>query len=150
TLSCPAVFRNDVVAELLEFISSIFSGEQIDKGCSMLIGKQGELVFSDQVTLIDDGLLSGGYGTSPFDGEGVPSRKNLLVDGGFVRGILYDSYYARKHRAAPTGNAQRGIKSPPSIGYNNLYLQPGQMDFKGLMDGISKGILITNLMGVHT
>src|SRR6185437_1308109 len=110
----------------------------------------GELVFSDQVTLVDDGLLSGGYGTSPFDGEGVPSRKTVLVDGGFIRGTLYDSYYARKAGTASSGNAQRGIKAPPSIGYNNLFLEPGKTGVTGLLDGISKGVLITNLMGLHT
>ena len=150
TLSCPAVFRNDVVADLIEFISASFSAEQIDKGRSMLAGKQGELAFSDQVTMIDDGLLPGGYGTSPFDGEGAPSSRTILVDGGFVRGTLYDGYYARKFKARPSGNAQRGIKSPPTIGFNNLYMEAGQTSFDGLLDGISKGILITNLMGVHT
>src|SRR6185437_16067887 len=150
TLNCPAVFRNDVVAELLEFISASFSAEQIDKGRSMLARKLGEHVFSDQVTLVDDGLLSGGYGTSPFDGEGVPSRKTVLVDGGFMRGVLYDGYYARKNKTASTGNAQRGIKAPPSIGYNNLFLEPGKTGVTGLLDGISKGDLITNLMGLHT
>jgi PmbA protein len=150
TFSCPAIFRNDVVADLIDFISASFSAEQIDKGRSMLSGKQGELVFCDQVTLIDDGLLPGGYATSPFDGEGVPSSRTLLVDGGFVRGTLYDSYYARKHKTRSTGNAQRGIKAPPSIGFNNLYMQPGNTTFNSLMDGVSKGILITNLMGVHT
>ena len=150
TFSCPAIFRNDVVADLIEFISASFSAEQIDKGRSMLAGKQGELLFSDKVTLIDDGLLPGGYGTSPFDGEGVPSARTTLVDGGFVRAALYDSYYAKKYKTRPTGNAQRGIKSPPSIGYNNLFLEAGDTSFSGLMDGVSKGILITNLMGVHT
>src|SRR5262249_3471976 len=59
-------------------------------------------------------------------------------------------YYARKFKTKPTGNSQRGIKSPPSIGYNNLFLEAGNTSFAGLMDGVSKGILITNLMGVHT
>jgi PmbA protein len=150
TFTCPAVFRNDVVAELIEFISDSFSAEQIDKGRSMLAGKQGSLLFSEKVTLIDDGLLPGGYSTSPFDGEGVPSRKTVLVDGGFIRGTLYDSYYARKFKTQSTGNAQRGIKAPPSIGFNNLYLEPGETSLSGLMDGVSKGILITSLMGIHT
>lgn len=150
TMQCPAVFRNSVVAELLDFLSASFSAENQDKGRSMLTGKIGQAIFSDHFTLIDDGLMDGGYGTSPFDGEGVPSRKTTLVDEGCLKGALYDSYYARKSGMEPTGSSVRGIKSPPSIGFSNLYLQKGEKSFKQLLDGILKGILITELMGIHT
>lgn len=150
TMKCPAVLRNDVVTELLQFLSGSFSAEEIDKGRSMLAGKQGTRVFSELVTLVNDGLMPGGLATSPFDGEGTPSSKTLLVDGGFFSGALYDGYYAHKHGKTPTGSASRGIKSPPSIGVSNLYLNPGKKIFAHLHDGISKGILITDLMGVHT
>ncbi len=150
TMQCPAIFRNSVVSSLLEFLSSSFSAEEIDKGRSMLAGKKGERMFSDQVTLIDDGLLPGGYGTSPFDGEGVPSRQVMLVDGGFVQNFLYDNYYARKYETEPTGSTRRGIKAPPSIGISNLYMTKGRKPPEQLMKGISRGILITNLLGVHT
>ncbi len=150
TMRCPAVFRNNVVAELIEFLSSSFSAEEIDKGRSMLAGKQGERLFSDQVTLIDDGLLPGGFATSPFDGEGVPSTQTELVQGGFISGALYDSYYARKNGTQSTASAVRGIKSPPSIGTTNLYMKKGKKGFDELVKGIDRGILITDLMGVHT
>jgi PmbA protein len=150
TLKCPAILRNSVVADLLEFLSSSFSAEQIDKGKSMLAGKNGQLIFSDQITIIDDGLLPGGAGTTPFDAEGIPSKKLILVDGGFFTSALYDTYYARKHNVDPTSSSVRGIKSPPSIGFSNLYLKPGQKSFESLCDGIPKGILITDLMGIHT
>lgn len=150
TLRCPAIFRNGVVADLVEFLSSSFSAEEMDKGRSMLAGKSGQKLFSDAVTLVDDGLLDGGLGTSPFDGEGVPSRKTVLVDGGIVRGTLYDSYHARKHGTDPTGSSSRGIKSPPSISVSNLLMQPGRNTPERLMDGIGRGILITDLMGLHT
>lgn len=150
TMQCPAVLRNSVVAELIEFLSSSFSAEQIDKGRSMLAGKLGERIFGEKITLVDDGLLEDGYATSPFDGEGVPSRKNVLVDQGTMRGALYDVYYARKKGTEPSGVSARGIKSPPSIAFTNLYVKPGQESFDQLVGGISKGILITDLMGVHT
>ena len=150
TMKCPAVLRNSVVAELIEFLSNSFSAEEIDKGRSMLAGKQGQRIFSDQVSLINDGLLPGGYGTSPFDGEGIPSSKTVLVDGGFLSAALYDSYYARKMKVDPTGSSVRGIKSPPSIGYSNLFVPAGRKSVDTLLDGISKGVLITDLMGVHT
>ncbi len=150
TLKCPAILRNSVVADLLEFLSDSFSAENIAKGRSMLAGKQGQLVFSDKVTLINDGLLPGGMGTTPFDGEGIPSRQTTLVDGGFISHALYDSYYARKDGKDPTGSSIRGIKSPPSIGFSNLYMKKGRKSFDSLYKGLSNGILITDLMGLHT
>jgi PmbA protein len=150
TLKCPAVFRNSVIAELIEFLAPSFSAENIDKGRSMLAQKKGQLIFAEQITLVDDGLLPGGYATSPFDGEGIPSGKTILVDGGFCANFLYDGYYAKKFATDPTGSAQRGIKSPPSIGFNNLYMTNGKKSLDQLCDGISRGILITDLMGVHT
>jgi PmbA protein len=80
----------------------------------------------------------------------VPSSKTLLVDKGFVSGILYDGYYARKNSAQPTGSSVRGIKTPPGVGFSNLYMEKGPKNFQSLLDGIPKGILITDLMGVHT
>lgn len=150
TFQCPAVFRNSVVADLLEFLSSSFSAEQIDKGRSILAGKMGQLIFSEKFTLIDDGLLPGGYATTPFDAEGTPSKKNILVDNGFIANSLYDTYYARKFGKTPTGSAVRGLKSAPSIGVSNLYLQAGKRTHEHLIQDISHGILITDLLGVHT
>ena len=150
TLKCPAVLRNSVVADLLDFLSSSFSAEQIEKGRSMLAGKIGEHLFSDQVTLIDDGLLSGGMGTAPFDGEGIPSQRNILIDRGFISSVLSDLYYSKKKGLQATSSSVRGIKSPPSIEFSNLYLEKGRKSLEALFDGITKGILITDLMGLHT
>jgi PmbA protein len=150
TLKCPAVFRNQVVADLLEFLAPSFSAEEIAKGRSMLAGQEGQRLFSEKVTLVDDGLLPGGYATSPFDGEGVPSTRTPLVEGGFLKGALYDGYQARKRGRASTGSAVRGIKAPPTIGASNLYMVQGKRPAEQLLDGIDRGVLITDLMGVHT
>ncbi len=150
TLKCPAILRNSVLADLVEFLSSSFSAEEIDKGRSMLIGKKGQLVFSPEITLINDGLLPGGAGTLPFDAEGIPSKETILIDGGFFSSALYDNYYANKNKVAPTGSSVRGIKSQPNTGFSNLYIQKGKKPFESLLNGISKGILITDLMGIHT
>lgn len=150
TMKCPAVLRNSVVAELLEFLSSSFSAEEIDKGRSMLAGKQGQMIFSEKIHLSDDGLLPGGAGTAPFDAEGIPSRKTILVDRGFFSAVLCDFYHSKKLGVQPSGCSQRSIKSPPSIGFANLAIQAGKTSFDGLFDGMTKGVLITDLMGIHT
>ncbi len=150
TLRCPAVLRNSVVADLLEFLSDSFSAENIEKGRSMLAGKLGESLFSDQVTVINDGLLTGGLGTSPFDGEGIPCKKIILIERGVPIQTLLDSYYAKKTGKDPTGSSIRGIKTPPTIGVSNLYLKEGQSSPESLIQKITHGILITDLMGLHT
>jgi PmbA protein len=150
TMKCPALLRNSVMADLLDFLSDSFSEEQIDKGRSILAGRKGQLIFADSVTLVNDGLLPGGMGTSPFDGEGVPTKKTVLVDGGFLSGTLFNNYYAQKNEVESTGSALRSIKSPPSIGVSNFFMEAGRKPFPALYDGMSKGILITDLMGLHT
>lgn len=151
TMTCPALLKNSVVAQLLGFLSSSFSAENIDKNFSLLVGKKGEKVFSDALTLIDDGLLARGVASSPFDGEGTPSQTNTLVDRGTIKSFLYDIYYARKHGAKSTANSRRGgIKSQPGIGTTNFYMPPGTKTFDQLVSSISRGVYITNVMGLHT
>ena len=150
TLKCPAILRNSVVAELIEFLSSSFSAEQIDKGRSLLKDREGQIIFSDRIDLIDDGLLAGGLATSPFDGEGVPSQKNQLVTKGVFTQALYDRYYALKLGKKPSGVSGRRIKSLPSIGVTNLYVPNGNTSIDKLKGSISRGVLITDLMGIHT
>lgn len=151
TLQCQAIFRNSVVAELLDFLSASFSAENVDKGRSLLAGKDGNKIFSSCVTITDDGTLAGGYATSPFDAEGVPSRKNIIVEKGTFQGPLYDLYYGKKLGRPASGVSSRGIKSPPKIGFTNLSIEKGNRSFSNLVQSIrGKGILITDLMGIHT
>jgi PmbA protein len=151
TLTCPAVLRSDVMAELLGFLSASFSAEQVDKGRSMLsLNQLGKKLLSPCITLLDDGLLSGGVGSSPFDGEGTPSGTTTLVNRGYLEQLLCDRYHSKKLALTATGNAGRGIKSPPSISTSNLYLKPGDQTPLELIHGIQKGVMITDLMGVHT
>ncbi len=150
SLKCEAVFRNQVVAELIEFLSASLSAEEIDKGRSLLKGLAGKKVFSDQITLIDDGILAGGYSSSPFDDEGVPCTSKELVAKGILGEPLNNLYYAQKNSSLTTGNASRGIKTPPRIHLSNLYLCPGQKELHEICKSIQKGVLITDLMGLHT
>jgi PmbA protein len=147
---CPAVIRNDVVSELLDFLSGSFFGEEIEKGKSLLQGKLNEKIFADFIEILDDGLLEGGLATRPFDGEGTASQTTKLVDRGVFSNILLDRKYAKRFGRKATGNSSRSIKAPPSISTTNLYLKPGTKPLAELVRDVGDGILITNLMGVHT
>ncbi|MBC7387408.1 MAG: TldD/PmbA family protein [Cryobacterium sp.] len=150
SMKCPAVIRNDVVSDLLDFLAGSFSGEQIEKGKSLLQGKLGEKVFADFIQIRDDGLLPGGLASRPFDAEGTASRTTPLVQNGVFQSMLLDRKYAKRFGLQPTSNSARSIKSSPSISTTNLYLEAGKQSLAELIREVGDGILITNLMGVHT
>jgi PmbA protein len=150
SMKCPAVIRNDVVSELIDFLAGSFSGEEIEKGKSLLQGKLNEQVFADSIDILDDGLLSEGLATRPFDAEGTASQTTKVVEGGVFKRILLDRKYAKRFGSKPTGNSSRSIKNPPSISTTNVYLKAGTKSLGELVRDVGNGILITNLMGVHT
>ncbi len=150
SIKTAAILRNNVVSELLEFLSASFSAEELDKGRSLLIGKNGQAVFSPLLTLTDDGIRADGLGSSRFDGEGVPSRINTLIENGVFRTTLTNIYYAQKMGLPLTASAVRSIKSPPTIGFSNLVLKPGKESLEALVKKVHRGVIITDLMGLHT
>lgn len=150
TMRCPAVIENGVVADLIQFLSSSFLGDEIEKGRSMLMGKLGEKVFSDKLTLLDDGLLEGGYSTRPFDAEGTASQTTEVVKNGVFSKVLYDQPTAFRMKTQSTGNSSRSIQSPPGIGLTNFYMKAGDTILSDLFKKAGNGLFLTDLMGVHT
>lgn len=151
TLRCPVVLDNHVASDILEVLAPSFLAENVLKGKSMIAGRRGEKVFSPCLCIRDNGLLPGGMATAPFDAEGAPQQDTLLVDGGCVENFLYDGYWARRDGAVSTGNSTRGgVKSPPHLGISNFYIENGSMTAAELVQGIDKGVFITDVMGMHT
>jgi len=151
SLRCPVVFDSHIATDFLELLSSSFLGENVAKGKSLLQGKRGQKVFSPLVSIRDNGILPGGMGTAPCDGEGVPQQDTVLVHEGVVEVFLFDSYWARRMGERSTGNAVRGgIKSAPRLGPHNLYIEKGSASFDELISGVSAGVLVTEVMGMHT
>ncbi|MFY9718978.1 MAG: metallopeptidase TldD-related protein, partial [Candidatus Cybelea sp.] len=112
---------------------------------SWLTGRVGSRVGSELVTIIDDGRLPGKLGSSPFDGEGVPTRRTPVFEGGELRTFLYDSYYARKLGVASTGNSTGG-----GIGPNNFYLEPGTISLAEMIAATRVGVLVLDTIGFAT
>lgn len=140
-----------VAAHFLEAAFPMFSADFVQKRKSLLSGKLGETIGSSVLTLLDSGIMPNGLGTAPFDNEGSPSRKTLLIDKGVLKGFLYDHYTAEKDKVSSTGNAGRaGFKSIPTVGPTNLYIEPGDVSGDDLLKGVSKGLYITRVMGMHT
>ena len=151
TMRCQAVLDNRVATDLLEVLASSFLGESVQKGKSLFAGRMGERVFSELVSVRDNGLLPGGMGSAPCDGEGVPHRDTALITKGVLEAFLYDSYWGERMGAPSTGNAVRGgVKGPPRMGVHNLCIQPGEASLETLVAGVERGVLITDVMGMHT
>jgi PmbA protein len=135
----PVVMHSDIVEDWLGRVSGAFSGEDVLKKTSYLHDKLGQTIASPRVTLINDGRLSRRIGSQPFDGEGVPTRRTVLIDKGVCKSFLYDSYSARKAGVEPTGSAQRSYASVPNIGSHNLFLEAGDQTLEQLIAGVQKG-----------
>ena len=120
----------------------------MQRGRSLWADKIDENVSNRKLTVVDDGLLPYGLGSSPFDAEGIPCQKTMLIDNGVLKNFLYDSYTANKANVESTGNAVRGSYSNlPSISISNLLVEPGAKSLDDLISEMDKGIIINRFSG---
>ncbi|MEE8125975.1 MAG: metallopeptidase TldD-related protein [Nitrospirales bacterium] len=147
TQEIPVVFDPETAQGLLGHIASAVSGYALYKGASFLLGQLGQSIASEIVTVVDDGRLSGGLGSRPFDGEGLPTRKTLVIDKGVLTNYLLDTYSGRKLGMASTGNASRSIGENPTVGTTNMFLSPGPYSPEEILRSMKRGLLVTDLIG---
>ncbi len=147
TQNAPIIFEPRIAQGLLGSIFDAIDGESIYRQSSFLADKLGQRVASENVTIVDDGTLPGLFGSSPFDDEGVPSRRTVVIDRGVLVSYLLNSYTARKLGMKTTGNASRGITGNASVGHGNFYLEKGEMPPEQIIRSISKGLYVTELIG---
>src|SRR6202167_4163826 len=147
TAQVPVIFDPMVATSILEHIFEGVNGDSVYRGASFLAGKLGQKIAGDNVTIIDDGTIAGGFGTSPFDGEGVPTRRTVVIENGVLRSYLLNTYTAKKLGLKTTGNASRGLAGTPGIGPGNYFLQPGSKTAKQLISGIKEGLYVTEFLG---
>jgi PmbA protein len=147
TQKVPVIFDPQTARSLLGNIFDAVEGDAIYRQASFLAGKLGERVASENVSIIDDGTLPGLFGTSPFDDEGVPSRRTVVIERGVLKSYLLNAYTARKLGMKTTGNAARGITGNTGVGHGNLYLEAGDLEPYALIRGIRTGLYVTELIG---
>lgn len=144
------VFHRGAMTDLLETFSSIFSAEMAQKGMSLLKGRIGEKVAADCVTIVDDPLLLDGLEARPFDAEGVPSKKHIVVENGMFKTFLHNLKTAFKDGVETTGNASKaGYASSVHVSPSNFFISSGDQSFEQLISGIENGIVITDVAGLH-
>ncbi len=147
TQKVPVVFEPRTARSLLDNIFEAVHGMSIYRQESFLAGKLGEKVASDEVTVVDDGTLPGLFGTSPFDDEGVASRRTVVIERGVLKSYLMNTYAARKLGLKTTGNASRGLTGNAGIGHGNFFLEKGVQTPEQIVAGIANGFYVTELMG---
>jgi PmbA protein len=155
TQRVPIVFAPEVARSLIGSVFEAASGDSIWRHASFLAGKMGAQIAASTLTIVDDNAMllpngTGGFGSSPFDGEGLPSLRTVVVQNGVLQTYLLNSYSARKLGLKSTHNASRGLAGTPGIGCGNLYLEPGTQTPEEIIAETGTGLYVTSLMGFGT
>jgi PmbA protein len=151
----PVVLHPEVAVDLLGIVAGMLDAESVLKQRSLFAGKVGETIASPLLTLVDDGRLTEGpgcpaLGTEPWDAEGLPTRRNLLLENGVLKTYLHTLKTAAEMGVAPTANAGRGFGSQPGATTFNLFPLAGKEAPEALYRMAGNGVLITEIMGLHT
>jgi len=147
TQRLPVIFDPETAESVLGHLASAVSGYALYKRASFLVGELGKPIAPRFVTVYDDGRKMGGLGSRPFDGEGLPTRKTVIVENGILTSYLLDTYSGRKLGLPSTGNASRGIGENPSVGPTNFYLVPGSSTLADILSSVHQGLYVTELIG---
>ena len=144
------VILNLAMTDLLEKFSSAFSAENAQKRLSLLQGKIGESIAAQAVTLVDDALRADGFASRPFDAEGVPSRRTVVVEQGMFKTFLHNLKTAHKDGVASTGNASKAsYAASVRVSPTNFFMEAGRVSFDELLAGMGDGLVITEVEGLH-
>lgn len=147
TQKVPVIFEPRTARSMLGHLFEAADGRSIYRSASFLAGKLGQKIAAESVNVIDDGTIPGLMGTSPFDDEGVPSRRTVVIENGVLRNYLLNSYAARKLGMHTTGNASRGVTGNAGISNGNFYLEKGTESQDELIRGVKNGFFVTELIG---
>jgi len=163
TQQVPVVFSPEIARSIVGNIFDAANGDAIYRHATFFAEMLGERVAGENVTVIDDGTMvfthkgnngdhaggikTGGFGTSPFDSEGLPTRRTVLIENGILKSYVNNTYTARKLGMASTGNASRSLASNPGIGAGNFFLQPGTLTPEEIIGEVKDGLYVTETMG---
>jgi PmbA protein len=151
SMKTTVVFDPRVASTVLSVIAGALSGEAVVKGRSFFEGRLGEQVAGVEVAVIDDPTNPLAYGAARFDGEGLACRRNVLIEGGVLKGFVYDTVSARRAATTSTGSAVRGgYSGTPGAGCRAVVLEPGLMGPAEVLDHVSSGIYVQSITGVHS
>ena len=143
----PVLFDERVASSLIGHLTSAINGAAIARGQSWLLDALGQQVLPAGLSLVEDPLRPRISGSRPFDGEGLPSARRMVVENGILLGWTLDLATGRKLGMASTGNAARGTSAPPTPSSSNTDLTQGQLSRADLIRDMGTGLLITSMIG---
>jgi PmbA protein len=135
---------NEMVQEI---IAHSINSDAVQKKSSHFAGKLGRKVSTELLTIEDDATNTEGLGASSFDREGVPHRRNVVVEKGVLKKFLYNTYTAKKDGVGSTGNAGGSTSSPPSVSTTNVVVRPGRSSLDALVSEMRHGIIVSRFSG---
>jgi len=148
TQRASVIFDADVAGSLLGGVIAALNGERVSQGASFLKDSMGQPIASALLTMVDDGTREKGLGSEPFDAEGVPTQKRVLIENGVLKGFIYNTIAARRAGVSSTGNATRqGFSSLPGIGTHGILVEPGNWTPDDLVKETGKGLLLKEITG---
>jgi PmbA protein len=123
-------------------------GKNVYRRVSPMAGKVGGKLFDSKLTVVDDPTLDGRPGSAPYDDEGVPRRRSVLIEEGVVRSFLYDLKTATQAGVESTGSGSRGLFGPPGPSPSNLILASGEVSFADILADVQEGLLVDTPLGL--
>lgn len=152
TQQATIVFAPEIATSIIGNLFNAANGDAVYRHATFLEGKLGERVAHESVTVIDDGTLMfepglAGFGTLPFDGDGLPMQRTVLVDKGILTNYVLNTYTGRKLHMPSTGNASRGLAGAPGIGSGNFYLAAGNKTPEQILGEVKNGLYVLETMG---
>lgn len=147
TQKAPVIFEPRTARSLIDHIFDAIDGESVYRKASFLADKLGQKIADESITIIDDATIPGLFGSAPFDDEGVPSRRTVVIERGVLRNYLLNTYTARKLGLKTTGNASRGVTGNASVGNGNFFLEKGTRTPEEIIRSMKSGLYVTELIG---
>ncbi|MBM3127227.1 MAG: TldD/PmbA family protein [Chloroflexi bacterium] len=144
----PVLFAPDGLLMLGLPLQQGLNGKSVFTGISPMKGKLGEKLFSDKLTVIDDGTIDGKFGSAPYDDEGVPHRRTALIERGVLKNFIYDLKTAAQSGVASTGNGSRTLFAPPNPAPTNFIVGAGDTPLADILAGIDTGLLVEDVLGL--
>jgi PmbA protein len=144
------VLPPEVAASLVSIVGGMLGGDRVIKGRTPFADREGEVIAEPRLRLIDDPTDPESFGAGAHDGEGLATRRNVLVESGRLEGFLWDTVSAARAGRASTASAVRSTRSTPVVGWQALHVAPVSGDLESIVAGTDDGLLVQSMTGLHS